>query len=103
MQFLSDNLERENQAATTLSALALPQELTPDARTRMLGALYQLDTSRFMFMYQGASVVAERMRELGWVDRAKIDRWIAEDQAEDRKQGSQWRPCVKPERNPFAQ
>jgi hypothetical protein len=103
VQFLSDNLERENQAATTLSALALPQELTPDARTRMLGALYQLDTSRFMFMYQGASAFAERMRELGWTDRAKIDRWIAEDLAEDRKQGSQWRPCVKPERNPFAQ
>ena len=103
VQFLNENLARENEAATTLSALALPQGITPDARTRMLGALYELDTSRFMFMYPGASSFAESMRQLGWDDRAEADRWIAEDEAADRKRGAKWRPCVKPERNPFAQ
>jgi hypothetical protein len=102
LQFLTDLQERENRAATTLSALALPQELTPDSRTMMLGALYEVDTSRFMFLYQGVTALASRMRELGWNDKAEIDRWIAESRAEDRKQGSRWRPCVKPERNPFA-
>ena len=103
LEFLTENLERENRAATTLSALALPQELTPDARTTMLVALYEVDTSRFMFLYQGASVLAENMRELGWDDKAEFDRWIAEDQAADRKRPVKWRSCVKPERNPFAQ
>ena len=102
LQFLSEVQERENRAATTLSALALAQELTPDSRTMMLGALYEVDTSRFLFLYQGAAVLATAMRELGWNDRAEIDRWIAEGQEEDRKQGSRWRACVKPERNPFA-
>jgi hypothetical protein len=101
IQFLNENLERENHAATTLSALALPQELTPGVRTSMLGALYELDTSRFMFMYPGASEFAEQMRKLGWNDKAQVDRSISEDEAADRKRGSQWRPCVKPERNPF--
>jgi hypothetical protein len=68
----------------------------------MLAALYQVDTSRFMFLYQGATALASRMQELGWNDKAEIDRWIAEGQAEDRKQGSRWRPCVKQQRNPFA-
>jgi len=67
----------------------------------MLGALYEVDTSRFMFTYQGASALADRMKELGWNDKSEVDRWIAEEQANDRKQGSKWRPCVKPERNPF--
>lgn len=102
LQFLSDNQERENRAATTLSALSLPQELTPAVRTMMLGALYEVDTSRFMFLYQGSSELAGRMRELGWDDRAEIDRSIAENQAADRKRDARWRPCVKPERNPFA-
>ena len=102
LQFLTETQERENQAATTLSALAQPQELTPDSRTMMLGALYQVDTSRFMFLYQGATALASRMQELGWNDKAEIDRWIAEGEAEDRKQGSRWRPCVKQQQNPFA-
>jgi len=101
LHFLGEVQERENRAATTLSALALPQELTADTRTAMLGALYEVDTSRFMFTYQGASALADRMKELGWNDKSEVDRWIAEEQANDRKQGSKWRPCVKPERNPF--
>ena len=101
LHFLNAVQERENRAATTLSALALPQELTADTRTAMLGALYEVDTSRFMFTYQGASALADRMKELGWNDRAEVDRWIADEQAADRKQGSKWRPCVKSERNPF--
>jgi hypothetical protein len=103
LQFFAENQERENRAATTLSALALPQELTPAVRTMMLGALYEVDTSRFMFLYQGASVLADEMKELGWNDKAEIDRSIAEDQAADRKRAAKWRPCVKPERNPFAE
>ena len=101
LQFLSSTQERENSAATTLSALALPQELSPDARTRMLGALYEVDTSRFMFAYQGAPAIADRMNDLGWNDKAEIDRWIKNERAEDIKRGAKWRPCVKPERNPF--
>jgi len=101
LQFMTDNQERENRAATTLSALALPQELTAESRTRMLEALYEVDTSRFMFVYQGASTLAEGMKELGWNDNEQIDRWIAKERAEDVKQGAKWRRCVKPERNPF--
>jgi hypothetical protein len=102
LQFLAENQQRENRAATTLSALALPQELTADTRTTMLGALYEVDTSRFMFVYQGASALAQSMKELGWNDKAEIDRWIAKQRAEDTEQRAKWRPCVKPERNPFA-
>lgn len=103
LQFMNATQERENRAATTLSALALPQELTADARTTMLGALYEVDTSQFMFIYAGAPALATSMKELGWNDKAEVDRWIAEDEAADRKRGAKWRPCVKPERNPFAQ
>lgn len=98
VQFLAENQERENRSATTLSALALPQELTPATRTTMLGALYEVDTSRFMFAYAGPEF-AEGMKELGWNDKAEIDQWIAEDRIEERR--SKWRPCVKPARNPF--
>src|SRR5205085_6993777 len=52
--FLNSNREREDRAAAVLSALSLPQELTSDTRTRMFQALYEVDTSRFMFNFQGA-------------------------------------------------
>ena len=100
LQFMTSTQEREYRAASTLSALSLPQQLTPGARTNMLGALYDLDSTRFMFNYQGASELARRMSELGWNDKAEIDRWIAEERAA--QQGQKWRPCIKPERNPFA-
>ena len=101
LQFMTETQEREYRAAATISALSMPQELTPQTRTTMLGALYELDSTRFMFAYQGAPELAARMKELGWDDRAEIDRWIAEQRAEDKKRGPKWRPCVKPERNPF--
>jgi hypothetical protein len=101
LQFMTETQQREYRAASTLSALALPQELTPDARTTMLGALYDVDSTRFMFTYQGASELAARMKELGWNDKAEVDRLIAQNRAEDSKRKSKWRPCVKPERNPF--
>lgn len=102
LQFLTEVQERENRAATTLSALAVPQELTPESRTMMLSALYEVDSSRFMFLYQGVAVLASQMRGLGWNDKAEIDRWIAEQRVDDQRQGSRWRACVKAERNPFA-
>lgn len=101
IEFLKDNRGREDRAAATLSGLSLPQQITPDTRTRMLQALYEVDTARFMFNYPGASALAESMRTLGWDDKAEIDRWIAEDQADESWRRSVWRPCVQPHRNPF--
>jgi hypothetical protein len=103
IEFLKGNLEREDRAASTLSALSLPQQLTPDTRTRMLQALYELDTSRFMFNFQGAKPFSAAMKDLGWNDKAEIDRWIAEDRATDQKvMKVRWRPCVHDYKNPFA-
>ncbi len=101
IEFLNRNRDREDRAAAVVSALSLPQELTPESRTRMFQALYELDTSRFMFSFNGVAPLAESMKALGWNDRAEIDRWIADDQASDRRRGFQWRPCVHPHRNPF--
>jgi hypothetical protein len=101
IQFLISNGERENRAVATLSALGLPQELTPETRTQMLAALSELDNSRFVFNLNTEEFV-ESMRRLGWNDRAEVDRWIREDEAEDRRLGTQWRPCRKRVRNPFA-
>jgi hypothetical protein len=100
--FLKGNRDLESRAAATLSALSLPQELTPETRTRMFEALYQVDTSRFMFRLNGASSLAQLMSDLGWNDRSEIDRYISEGDEEDRKRGTKWRACVRPERNPFA-
>ena len=41
IDFLKRNRDLQNNAAATLSALALPQELTPVTRTRMYEALYR--------------------------------------------------------------
>jgi hypothetical protein len=102
IQFLVSNGERENRAVATLSALGLPQELTPETRTQMLAALSELDNSRFVFNLSAQDFV-ESMRQLGWNDRAQIDRWIREDEAEDRRLGTRWRACKKRPRNPFAE
>jgi hypothetical protein len=105
IDLLKQNQDRENNAASTLSALAMPQELTPDSRTRMFQALYEIDATRFFFTFGGAGPFAEGMKELGWNDKAEIDRWIAEDRAsqmaDDRRQRVAWRPCIQPYRNPF--
>jgi hypothetical protein len=101
IQLLTENSQRENRAASTLSALAIAQELAPDTRTRMLEALYEIDNSRFMFDYMGASALASSMLKLGWNDAAEINDWIAEDEADTIKGGFHWRPCMQRASNPF--
>jgi hypothetical protein len=101
IEYLRANREREDRAASILSGLSLPQQITPETRTHMLQALYEVDTARFMFRYAGASPLAELMQKLGWDDKAEIDRWIAEDQADEAWRRNSWRPCVQPHRNPF--
>jgi hypothetical protein len=102
-EFLKLNRDREDAAAAALSALSLPQVLTPDSRTRMFEALYRVDTSRFLFKLNGAANVAAQMKDLGWNDRQEIERYIVDGLEADRKRGVQWRPCVQRERNPFAE
>ena len=66
----------------------------------MLQALYEADSSRFMFAFSLPDFIAS-MRKLGWNDKAEIDRFIREDEASLREQAGKWRPCVARERNPF--
>ena len=101
IELLKENRERENDAAAILSALSAPQELTADSRTRMFQALYQLDTTRFFFTFRGAQPFADAMKKLGWSDKAAIDRFIAEDHAEDVARHARYRPCIQPYKNPF--
>ena len=104
--FLKEAQERENRGAETLAPLTFAQQLTPDSRTRMLQAVYEVDNSRFLFNYVGARSLADLMKQLGWNDKAEIDRWIAEDRAqqlaEDRRTGTKWRSCIRPYENPFS-
>lgn len=102
VQLLAETRALEDRAAATLSALALPQQITPDTRTRMLQALYEIDRSRFVFDLAAQSEFVEGMRELGWNDKAEIDKSIRDDQAEIRQRGIKFRPCVADQRNPFA-
>ena len=102
-EFLKLNRDREDAAAAALSALSLPQVLTPDSRTRMLEALYRVDTARFMFRLNGADDVAGQMKELGWNDKQEVDRYIANGLKEDIRRKARWRTCVRAERNPFAE
>jgi hypothetical protein len=101
VQLLAKTGELEDQAAATLSALALPQRITPETRTKMLQALYEIDRSRFVFDLAAGSEFPAAMRELGWNDKAEVDRFIGDDQAEIRRRGIKFRPCVAPHRNPF--
>ena len=88
-----------------MSPLAFPQQLSADTRTKMLQAVYEVDNSRFMFNFVGAAALAGLMRDAGWNDKAEIDRWIAQDRAEqladDRRTGTKWRRCIQPYVNPF--
>jgi hypothetical protein len=102
IQRLGEVRAQEDEAAATLSALAFPQQMTAETRTRMLQALYVIDRSRFVFNVAAGSVFVEGMRELGWNDKPEIDQYIREDQAEIRQRGIRFRPCVAPHRNPFA-
>jgi hypothetical protein len=101
IEFLAANRDREDRAASTLSSLTFPQELTPETKTRMLQALYEVDSSRFMFAYMLPDLI-ESMRKLGWNDKAAIEKFIKEDEDAVRREGANWRPCVARERNPFA-
>lgn len=100
IEYLSVIHDHEDRAASVLSALTVPQDMTADTRTRMLQALYEIDASRFMYMYVLPQYV-EAMDELGWDDRSEIDRFIREDEEFSLKQRIKWRPCVKPMTNPF--
>ena len=101
IHLLQRTRELEDHAATKITALAFPTRLTPEIRTELIQALYDLDRTRFTFSVWGPSVFAEQMRALGWSDKAEVDRWIEEDAADDRKNGLVWRPCVAKPRNPF--
>jgi hypothetical protein len=102
IEFLAANREKEDKGASTLSALTVPQELGPEARTRMFQALYEVDATRFMFNYTLPSFV-EAMRELGWSDKEQIDRFIKEDERESVQFAKAWRPCVRRMANPFTE
>jgi hypothetical protein len=101
IQLLRETREREDRAAARLTALAFPMQLTPQIRFELLQALYDIDRSRFTFSAFGVRPFVEQMRRLGWNDKVEIDRWIAEDSADDRKNGFVWRPCVARPKNPF--
>jgi len=100
IEFLAAQRDREDRAASALSSLTFPQELSPETKTRMLQALYELDSGRFMFAFSIPEFLGH-MRELGWTDKAEIDQFIREDEASIREGGVKWRPCVARQRNPF--
>ena len=103
IQLLNETRALEDKAAATLSALAFPQEITPDTRTRMLQALYEIDRSRFVFAVAARSEFVDAMRELGWNDRTEVGRFIQEDRADIGQLRIKFRPCVKAHRNPFVE
>lgn len=102
IQLLGETRALEDKAAATLSALAFPQQITAETRTRMLQALYEIDRSRFVFDLAARSEFPEGMRQLGWNDEAEIDNSIREDRTEIQQRGIRFRPCVASHRNPFA-
>jgi hypothetical protein len=102
LQLLNRNREIEDRAAAKLSVLAFPVQLTPEIRTELMSALYDVDRARFSFSAAfGPQVLADEMREMGWNDKSEVDRWMVEDAADDRTNGLVWRPCVTAPRNPF--
>jgi hypothetical protein len=101
IHFLQKTRELEDHAATTLSPLGWPIELTPEIRTEMLRAVYDIDRSRFTFAFMNAGELAATMKQLGWDDRAEINRSIADNQRDIAKRGIKVRPCVALEQNPF--
>lgn len=102
IDFLRKVRDIEDQAASRLSPLSRPLELTPDLRAQMLQAVYDIDRTRFNYELQGNPTdFAAAMRRLGWEDAAEIDRWIAEDKRDAARRGMKFRPCVAEEKNPF--
>jgi hypothetical protein len=101
VHYLQKTRELEDRAATTLSPLGFPIELTPEIRTDMLRAVYDVDRSRFTFAFFSAAGLAGTMRQLGWDDRKAIDDWIIENRRDAAASGLKFRPCVSHEQNPF--
>lgn len=101
VHYLQRTRDLEDKAATTLSPMGWPMELTPELRTEMLRAVYDLDRSRFVFAFMNADELANSMRELGWDDTAEIDRSIKDNEHDIAQRGLKARPCIVPERNPF--
>jgi hypothetical protein len=102
IEWLRDTRDRETAAAEKLAALTFPMHLTPEMRSEMLQGLYVLDRSRFTYALIGPEVVAGWMSELGWNDKAEIDRSLVHDEQEVKGMGLVWRPCVAKSKNPFA-
>jgi hypothetical protein len=102
VQILRDTRDRETAATEKLVALTFPTHLTPAIRSEMLQGLYVLDRSRFTYALIGPEAVAGWMRELGWNDKAEIDRSLTQDAEEVKGMGLVWRPCVAKSKNPFS-
>jgi len=102
IELMRKTQEIEDEAASRLSPLVHPLQLTPELRADMLRGLYDIDRTRFVFEFQGSPVeMATAMRKLGWDDSADIDRWIAEDRRGAAQRGIKFRGCVADEKNPF--
>lgn len=96
----------EEDAIRVLSSLANPMQLTPEIRNQMLQAVWRVERSRWTFTnYVSSRAFADAMRELGWDDRAEIDRFIKEidGQVFQREDNEVVRPraCQARLRNPF--
>lgn len=91
----------ESAAISELAALAFPVQLTPDLKAQMLGAVYRLDRTRFLFAFPSTFDIATTMRNIGWDDRARVDHDIRELYAQINSAGFVWRKCIQPVENPF--
>lgn len=101
VHYLQRMRDLEDNAASKLSPMGWPMELTPELRTEMLRAVYDLDRTRFVFAFMNADELASAMRSLGWNDTGEIDRSINDNKHDFAKRGLNPRPCIAPERNPF--
>lgn len=101
VQLLRDTRDRETEATERLAGLSFPMHLTPEIRSQMLQGLYVLDRSRFTYTLIGPEAVAGWLRELGWNDKAEIDRSLMQGAEEVKRMAFVWRPCVAKPKNPF--
>jgi hypothetical protein len=102
LQRLNQNREIEDRAAAKLSVLGFPVQLTPEIRTELMSALYDVDRARFYFSAAfGPQVLADEMRGMGWNDKSEVDRFLVDNAADDKRNGLVWRPCITTPRNPF--
>ena len=101
IQYLRRTRELEDDAASRLSPLGFPMQLTPELRAEMLRGVYDVDRARFTFELISADELATSMKQLGWDDKAEIGRWMVEDEREAKRRGITFRPCVARQKNPF--